>query len=45
LTRLLVARYRGASPEAARMYFVELLRLVRPVLAGRDAVPPRIWNT
>ena len=45
LPGLLIARYRGASPEAARAYFVELWRLVRPALVGRDAVPPRIWNT
>jgi urease accessory protein len=41
----LVARYRGASAETARAYFVELWRCVRPVLIGREAVPPRIWNT
>jgi len=27
------------------MYFVEFWRLVWPVLPGRDAVLPRIWNT
>ena len=41
----LIARYRGASAEVARAYFVELWRRVRPALIGRDAVPPRIWNT
>jgi urease accessory protein len=41
----LIARYRGACAEAARAYFVELWRRVRPALIGRDAVPPRIWNT
>jgi urease accessory protein len=41
----LVARYRGASAEAARAYFVELWSCIRPALIGREAVPPRIWNT
>jgi len=45
LPQVFVARYRGDSADAARMYFVTLWRLLRPVLAGRDAVPPRIWNT
>jgi urease accessory protein len=40
-----VARYRGGSAEAARAYFVEIWRHVRPALVGRGAVPPRIWNT
>jgi urease accessory protein len=42
---VLVARYLGASSEAARGYFAQLWAIVRPVLAGRDAVPPRIWQT
>ena len=42
---VLVARYLGASSEAAREYFAQLWRIVRPALAGRDAVPPRIWQT
>jgi urease accessory protein len=33
---VLLVRYRGQSPEAARNYFV---------LAGLDAVQPRIWTT
>jgi urease accessory protein len=45
LPGVLVARYRGASAAAARHYFVELWRRLRPGLALRDAVPPRIWNT
>ena len=48
ITRLpgvIVARYRGASGQAARTYFVQLWRILRPRLIGRDAVPPRIWNT
>jgi urease accessory protein len=45
LPQLLVARYRGDCAHAARTYFATLWRLLRPVLAGREAVPPRIWNT
>jgi len=48
VTRLplaLVARYRGGCARAARTYFASLWRVLRPALAGRDAVPPRIWNT
>jgi len=42
---VLLARYRGDSGEAARDYFAACWRCVRPPLARRDAVPPRIWNT
>jgi urease accessory protein len=45
LPGLLIARYRGASAEAARHYFATLWSRVRPALAGREAVTPRIWNT
>lgn len=48
LTRLpclLVARYVGDEPEAARRYFCELWELLRPALLGRAAAPPRIWST
>jgi len=45
LPGLLLARYRGASAESAHAYFGALWRLSRPRLAGREAVPPRIWNT
>jgi urease accessory protein len=45
LPGLLLARYRGASPESARQYFATLWARARPVLAERAAVPPRIWNT
>jgi urease accessory protein len=45
LPGVLLARYRGAWPEAARNYFAALWARVRPALAGRDAVRPRIWNT
>jgi urease accessory protein len=42
LPGVLVARYLGASSEAARGYFAQLWRILRPALAGRDAVPPGI---
>ncbi len=42
---VLLARYRGQSPEAARNYFAALWARIRPVLAGLDAVHPRIWTT
>jgi urease accessory protein len=45
LPGLLLARYRGASAEAARHYFATLWARARPVLAGREAATPRIWNT
>lgn len=42
---LLVARYLGASSEAAKNYFTQLWRIVRPALIGRTAHEPRIWRT
>lgn len=42
---LLVGRYLGASSEAAKHYFIQLWRVLRPVLTGRPAVEPRIWRT
>ncbi len=42
---LTVARYVGGSTEQARAYFVALWRELRPLLAGRAAVTPRIWTT
>lgn len=45
LPGLLLARYRGVSAESARHYFTALWACTRAVLAGRRAVPPRIWNT
>ncbi len=48
VTRLpyaLVARYCGDSTGAARTYFAKLWSVLRPALAGRVAVRPRIWNT
>jgi urease accessory protein len=45
LPGVLLARYLGDSSEAAKRYFAELWRRLRPALAGRDAVEPRIWRT
>ena len=45
LPGVLVARYLGNSSAAAKAYFVRLWRRLRPSLAGRDAVEPRIWLT
>jgi len=42
---ILLARYRGQSPESARSYFIALWARIRPALAGLDAVLPRIWTT
>ena len=41
----LVARYLGPSSEAAKRYFTQLWRLVRPAVAGIEAREPRIWST
>lgn len=45
LPQLLVARYLGHSSEAARAWFIELWRLLRPELLGCEAQTPRIWST
>ena len=45
LPHAIVARYRGDSSEAAQDYFRALWRDMRLPIAGRIAVPPRIWKT
>jgi urease accessory protein len=45
LPGILIARYLGASTEAARRYFTALWSVLRPGLAGRAAAEPRIWRT
>ncbi len=45
LPGVLLARYLGDSSEAARRYFIELWRILRPALMGREASEPRIWRT
>ncbi len=42
---LFLARYRGDSGEAARRYFTDVWKLLRPAIAGRAAIEPRIWRT
>jgi len=43
LPGVLLARYRGASSEAARRYCAEVWSRLREPLLGREAVRPRIW--
>lgn len=45
LPNALVARYRGDASEAAHDYFSALWTTLRPHVAGRAAVRPRIWGT
>ena len=45
LPGLFVGRYLGASSEAAKNYFINLWHKLRPAVAGRDAIDPRIWRT
>ena len=45
MPRLFVGRYLGHSAEAAREWFVTLWQHLRPIMAGREAAVPRIWNT
>ena len=45
LPGILLARYLGDSTEAAKRYFTALWRILRPALAGREAIEPRIWST
>lgn len=45
MPQLCVGRYLGHSAEAARQWFVGLWQVLRPVVVGRPAAVPRIWNT
>ncbi len=45
LPGVMVARYLGDSGEAAKQYFSRVWQYLRPVVAGRAAVAPRIWST
>ncbi len=45
LPQVLVARYLGDSSERAKHLFARLWAVLRPALAGREAVEPRIWRT
>jgi urease accessory protein len=45
LPEIFVARYLGHSAQAARQYFEEQWKIMRPLCAGVNAQRPRIWNT
>jgi urease accessory protein len=45
LPGVLVGRYLGDSSEEAMEAFTQLWKAVRPAIAGREAVKPRIWST
>ncbi|MBA1377503.1 urease accessory protein UreD [Pseudomonas brassicacearum] len=45
LPGLLVARCLASEALLARGWLIELWRLLRPALLGREAMPPRIWST
>lgn len=45
MPQLFVGRYLGHSAESARRWFAALWQHVRPVVIGREAAVPRIWNT
>jgi urease accessory protein len=45
LPGLLVARCLADEALHARDWLIALWQLLRPVLLGREALPPRIWNT
>jgi urease accessory protein len=45
LPSLSVARYLGNSSEIARRIMLNTWGLLRPVMLGREAMVPRMWNT
>jgi urease accessory protein len=45
LPGLLVARCLASEALLARGWMIDLWRLLRPALLGREALPPRIWST
>ncbi|MGH8659663.1 MAG: urease accessory protein UreD [Gammaproteobacteria bacterium] len=45
LDKLLVCRFLGNTAEAARACFASTWGVIRPMLIGRPACPPRIWQT
>lgn len=45
LPGLIVARCLASEALLARGWLIELWRLLRPALLGREAMPPRIWST
>jgi urease accessory protein len=42
---VLVVRYLGNSTAQAQRLFRHLWHIIRPLVTGRTATPPRIWNT
>jgi urease accessory protein len=42
---VVVVRYLGDSSETAKQVMTAAWRILRPLLTGREAVVPRIWNT
>lgn len=42
---VLVLRALDAQAEPIRRLFIEAWRILRPLVLGREAVPPRIWST
>jgi urease accessory protein len=45
LPGVLIGRYLGDSSEEAMNCMGRLWAALRPVVAGREAIPPRIWST
>jgi len=45
LDKLLVCRFLGDTVEAARACFTCAWGVIRPIIIGRAACPPRIWQT
>jgi urease accessory protein len=45
LPGLIVARCLASEALLARGWLIDLWRLLRPALLGREAIPPRIWST
>lgn len=45
LKGLVVARYLGNSSQTARRVMLDVWSHLRPVMLGREAVVPRVWNT
>jgi urease accessory protein len=45
LNGVLVVRYLGNSTAQAQRLFRHIWQHIRPLVTGRPAVPPRIWNT
>ena len=45
LPGVVVARCLAGEALHARAWLIDLWRMLRPELLGRDAVPPRIWST